>query len=189
MSLETQDLVDAVKKYPLIFVAGALGVVFAAVIYFRFGLLAEQEGLLQQKQDELKKYERNIANGNMLSKQIAELKAVNQQVLLNAPNPSRLASNLKVFYQIESDLGVKIIDLQQLQQASPAKGAAKSTYSTLGFRVSMSGDYLKTFEFIRKLEQSYSVSRITAASISRTGDPSGPTRLLSLNIEVLAQNP
>lgn len=192
MSIETQDIIQAYRKRPVVFALGACGLVLLIVIYLRFGLLDELQVVLQERQEERAKYAQNIKNSAQLQKQLEEAKVLNAAIKKQLINPSDTALNQKIFYQIESELGVKILDIQPLPTANSAKTASKSYFMPVGFKISFSGDYIKVMGFIRRLEERFTVGRISSITMSRALDAtSGGSvqRLVSLNLQVLAINP
>jgi hypothetical protein len=188
MSIETQDIVDAAKKRPALFIAAACGLVLIAVIYLRFGTLPDLENKLQENKDQLAKYEQNIKNAAQLPRQVEQIKALNAEIKKQALNPANTALNQKIFYQLESEIGVKIIELQQISPPSNIKADNKNYYIPLGFRLSFSGDYAQMLNFIRRIEEVFTTGGISTVSISKGNDTSGQ-RLAAINFRVLALNP
>lgn len=192
MSIETQDIVDAARKRPAIFAAAACGLILLFIIYFRFGQLAEYESTLQERKDQLAKYEKNIKNAAQLGQHVDSIKAINSEIKKQALNPANTALNQKVFYQLESEIGIKIIELQQLPIAVAPKADNKNYYVPLGFKLSFSGDYLRIIKFIRRLEEIFTTGHLSTVSISKANDSStglSEQRLALINFQVLAVNP
>ncbi len=192
MSIETQDILEAIRKRPTVFALGACVLILLITIYLRFGLLDELQAGLQERQEELSKYEQNIKNAAQLQKHVEDAKALNNAIKKQSINPSDTALNQRIFYQIESELGIKIIDLQPLPVVSGTKTGNKTYYIPVGFKISFSGDYIKVMSFIRRLEERFTVGRISSITMSRALDStSGGSvqRLVSLNLQVLALNP
>jgi Tfp pilus assembly protein PilO len=191
MSLQNQDVINALKKYPLRFACGVIVLVVAVAMYLRSGGIAEMEQLLEQRTQEGTRQQANISNGLMLSDHLAATTQANQVIAVRAIEPRALADNLQYFYQLEASLGVKLIDLRQ---GPPSTALADRSYVTVPFTVALDGTYPQILQFLRVLESGELYLRFTQVTITPqrdgsrgSGRGSEPLLTLSLNLDVLGR--
>jgi len=183
MSINTQSIVAGVRKYPIVVVSSVLSIVLLATLYFRSDLLSEQRADLEKYTEENDRYRSNISNSAQLQEQLSFLIQANKAVANRALSAEGLAQNLQYFYRLESEVGVKYLDLRPIGRAAPkpAKGAAAVAYVPLGYVVNVQGDFTKIITYLRRLEQGVYFCRINSASISGGGS----TVTLNLNLDLL----
>jgi hypothetical protein len=191
MSLQNQDVINALKKYPLRFACGLIVLVVGGAMYVRSGGVAEMEQLLEQRTQEGTRQQANISNGLLLSDHLAAATHANQVIAGRAIEPRALADNLQYFYQLEASLGVKLIDLRQ---GSPSAARADRSYVTVPFTVALDGTYPQLLQFLRELEAGELYVRFTQLTLTPqrdgsrgAGRGSEPLLTLSLNLDVLGR--
>lgn len=183
MSLQTQDLVAAVKRRPVLSTCVALSLVFAVVLYFRGSAPAELQARLAERVKELARLGNNVKFSAQLDTQLEALRAANAVIEQGALRVSELARNQQLFLRIEAESGVKLLDLRQLPTQSTAGApAATGTYGPIPFSVNVSGDFPQLVDFLKRLENSATLSRLTSAS---TAEPAEEGQTLSLTVELL----
>ena len=75
----------------------------------------------------------------------------------------QLADNLQYFYRLESETGIKILDLRQNAWNQPPKGAPKTFFTPVGFQVNVQGEYPKLLDLLRRLETGEHYCRIISS--------------------------
>lgn len=186
MSLQTDQIAAVLKKRPVLAGAVAGIVALAALVYFRSGEIPAQQARIDELRKTRSGLQANITNSAQIARQLEELKKLNEQIAAAAIKPAELARNQQFFYQLESDLGIKLIDVQQ-----SGGGARPNTrFTTLTFTVNLGGDYEKVLAFMRQMERVFLGGRVLTATISPgaatpDGDPE-LTRQVSITVQIPA---
>ena len=182
--MTSQELRAAVKKNPTSFACGALSVLIIGAIYFRGHLLPQAETLLAQKSAEGEKISANIKYAAHLKEHTDTVTAANKAIEGRIVRASQLGTNTQYFYKIESETGVKIIDLRQTTPATGAK-AGKGAYLPVAFSVSVQGELNQILEFLRQVENGAHYSRVMNATCSGNSAKRESPLTLALTIELL----
>lgn len=178
MSLQTQDILNALKRRPLLCVCGALALGLGLTLYFRLGVGDEVQARLAEREKELQRVTSNTKFSAQLDTQLQALRKANATIEAGALRAGELARNQQLFYRLEADTGVKLLDLRQLNVSTAGKG----TYVAIPFSLTIKGDYAQLLDFLQRLDRGATLSRVTSASIARPGED---TQTLSLNVELL----
>lgn len=181
MSIQGKDIVNGFKSYPV--PASCFIIVLVALLsfYFRADLLTETADKLEGRNKELKKLKANIAASTQIDDQLAVLTKANEKFQATAMRVSELAKNPQYFYNLESQTGVTLSDVKQIVTSAPAK-LAPDAYFVIPFNITAEGEFKQLIKFMRTLEYSQNVSRVTSVSMS----PSLGSKLsMSVNMEVL----
>jgi hypothetical protein len=183
MSIDSQAITVGVKKYPIIVLCGLISVGFAAVLYYRSDLQTEQEVRLATSSAQIARYRANIANAVQLEDQLDFLIQANNAVKARALSVEGIAQNLQFFYRLETECGVKYLDLRPSARAvaGTKKGPQQAMYVPINYTVGVQGNFNQIIFYLRRLEQGVYFCRINTASIS--GNESGVT--LNLNLDML----
>lgn len=184
MSLETKDLVGGIKRRPLLSICGALVVGLALLVYLRAGAPAELQARLDEREKEFSRLNNNVKFSAQLDSQLAALRKANAAVEAGALRVDELASNQRLFLRLEAESGVKLVDLRQLPMPAPVKGAPAATtiYTAIPFSVTIQGDYPQLMDFLKRLEQGPTLSRVNSASIAQ---PTDGAQSVSITAELL----
>lgn len=182
MSIETKNVVAAFKRRPLLFVCGALVVGLALATYFRLGVRDEVETKLAEREKVLLRHSNNAKFSAQLESQLETLRKANSKIAEGALRVGELARNQQMFFRLEAETGVKLLDLRQLTVAPLAKGAAASTYVAIPFSLTVEGDYAQIMNFLLRLDREATLARVTGGSISR---PAEGAQSLALSVELL----
>lgn len=187
MSLDAKDIAAALKRRPLLFTCGALCLALGLSLYFRSGVPAELETRLAEREKEMKRLSNNVKFSAQLESQLQALRRANEVVAAGALRPAELARNQQLFYRLEAESGVKLVDIRQLAPPPPAKGApAPVAYVSVPFSLTIRGDYEQIVEFLYRLDHGPALSRVTSASIAR---PEDGAQSLSLTVDLLGLRP
>jgi hypothetical protein len=182
MSIETKDVVNLLKRRPLISACVGVSLGLLALLYLRMDLIPSTTVTLEDRNRALAKLKTNIKNSVQLAEQTEALAAVNKVILDNAFREGELALNQQLFLRLETELGVRLIDLRALPVPAPAKGAAAKGYVPMGFSLSVGGDYQQLITYLKRLESAPTLARLVSASI--TG-PNPNSQTINMNIEML----
>lgn len=185
MSIDTRTLVTGAKKYPVLTVSGIIVVVLVAVLYLRSDRMDLQQAEFDRLSAEAARYRANIINSAQLREQLDFLVQANNAVKDRAFKAESMALNLQYFYRLESETGVKYLDLRPGTRApTPGKPAAKpgaGDYIPLTYVVNVQGDFAQIVTFLKRLEQGAYFCQINTAQATSTG--LGVT--LNLNLDLL----
>lgn len=182
MSLDSKAVVDYCKRNTLL--SACLGLIFLllVILYFRFDEFARVEANLAERSAILKKLKANVSNSAQIDAHLRDLTAVNQGIASSALRVGDLAQNLKLFYELESSTGVKLIDVRPTGVPPAPKGAAPKSYVPIPFALTIQGDYAQLMNFLRQLESGRELCRINQANITASEED---TQRISIIIDVL----
>jgi hypothetical protein len=175
MSLETKDVIEACRKRPLFVACGAVALAALLLFYFRSGAPTELQGKLDESEKRLKKLGNNVTYSAQLDAQLSELKAVNETIESGALRPLELARNQQVFFRLEQDTGVKILEIRQEktpavtkpQPAAKGPAAPVSIFVPVVYILSVQGDYAQLMTFLKRVEKGVTLARISSASFQQ----------------------
>jgi hypothetical protein len=190
MSLETKDVVNFIKKQPVLVVCVGISLALGALLYFRSDALDQQTQAHNDKKDEDERLRKNIEYASKLPAQLLALQAANKEVQARAVHPRELSLNLQYFYRIESETGVK--DQGGLHHGGVVKPTGKAAPKTVflpdAYTVTVQGDFRQLVDLLRHIEQGSHFSRELNAIIAPASkeDPSSTKLTLALNLELLA---
>lgn len=188
MSLTGKDLVGVAKKHPVGVGCALLSVVLLALLYLRGGNIEEAQARLEEVTATADRLKTNINYSAQLSGQVESLSHAVDVLKERTMQPGALAQNLRYFYKLESDAGVTLIDLRQMNPVyppAPKKNASQPIFISLPFSVGVQGEFNKVMTFLRKLENGEHFGRINTASLRPSASRSDVT--LTLAVELLAQ--
>lgn len=176
------ELIALAKKNPVIAVCGLLSLALAVTIYFRSSAIEEANQELDAKSAEARRYELNINNANQLKEHYEALVAANTEIQSRLIHVDDIGINQQYFYKLESDNGVKLVELNQGSRTP--KAAPGAHFVPVTFTVAVQGDFPQVITFLRALESGSHFYRATAVSCS--AGRTGPTAL-NITLELLAQ--
>ncbi len=182
MSLDSKAVTDLFKRQPVPVCSLSLIFILLVVLYFRFGSLAEVQAKLEESEKTLSKLVDNVKFSAQLDTQLADLEQANGVIQAGALREGELARNQQLFYRLEADSGVKLLDIRQQPIPKLVKGAAPTVYVPITFSLSIVGEYAQIMKFLKNLEKGDTVSRLVAATI---GPPMEGGQTVSLTVELL----
>lgn len=182
--MTNQEAIAAVKKNPISVGCTALSLLLAAGIYFRSDAIPEAEADLTQKSAQAERITMNIQYSAQLKEQLEAVTEANKEILSRIVHASQLGNNTQYFYKIESDTGVKIIDLRQTTPAVVTK-PAKGNYIPVAFTVTVQGTIVQVLEFLRQVENGAHYSRVLSASCNGNTATRNSPLVLALSLELL----
>jgi len=186
MAFRIQSLTAYLKKYPLAIGCGTLSAVLLVGLFVRSAKAGDLAALLKQKEQDGQRILDNVRDGASLAEQCDELTAAVRQLESRLVRNSERAGNQQYFYQLESETGVKEINLQPAPAPVDRRRGPKPLYTGVGFTISVQGDYKQILAFIGRLETGPHFYRLNRASIVRAkGSGTADSLTLSLNLELL----
>ncbi|MBS0661790.1 MAG: hypothetical protein JSR48_00880 [Verrucomicrobia bacterium] len=192
--ISNEKLIGFVKAQPVSVACGVLTILLGVGIYFRSDYVADAERVLEEKIALGERIDANLKNGVQLPEQLTALSNSRQQIETRLVRPDELAKNQQIFYKLEADTGIKLVEIRQSPvppAVMTARTAAKANYFPVGYFVAARGDYNHLIDFLRRIESGQRFSRIISASISLAGstnkDRSTGELMLNLSLELLGQ--
>jgi hypothetical protein len=182
MKLNTQAILSAARKYPVLFAAAIFSIPLALVCFLRSDAIVEQQAELDKYLAEASLCRANIANAAQLQQQFDLLSQAKAAIAKRAFRPESLPLNLQYFYKLESEVGIKYLSLNPTgRPGAAAKSGASTTYIPLNYSVSVQGTFHQVMTYLRRLEQGAYFCRINSASAIGNG----PTVTLTLDLDLL----
>lgn len=161
------DLIALVKKQPIAFACGLVVVLCAVWLYFDSDGIDKARSDFEAKDKESKAIAANARSANGLAEQTAEMQAAAKQLESRLLRVADLANNLQIFYRLENDTGVKLVDARQNPIPTPKQGAPKTLYTTVPFGVTIQGSYAQVWSFIRRTETIPHFARVSRLTLSK----------------------
>lgn len=183
MSFSNEQVIGLIKKNPISVGCGVLMGILLITSYFRSGLKAQAETDFAQKSSEADRLALNLRNASQLQEQVNAILLAQKDIEERMIRAGQLTTNRQYFYKLESETGVKLLDLRQSTSAATKK-AAQGAYIPTTFTLNVQGDYVQLLNFVRRLESGMHYCRILSASSNRPAER-GAVLVLSLNLELL----
>jgi hypothetical protein len=181
-----EELIAFVRKNLIAVTCAAVTLAIGFTIYYRSDALPDAEKVLADKTKEGELLAANIDDSSQLKEQHAAMVDANQVISDRMIQVGQLADNLQYFYRLESETGIKILDLRQNPWVPPGKGAPKTFFTPVGFQVSAEGDYPKLLDLLRRLETGEHYCRIVTCDLKPVDSATrGGQLTISLTLELL----
>lgn len=168
---------------------GALSLVLLVASYLRSDRLSQLGGELKVKEAQGQQILENMSNGTGLAEQYEALTATTKELESRLVRSSERARNQQYFYRIESDTGVKEVNLQPSQTILSGQKGPKTLYTGVGYTISVKGSFRQILEFMDRLESGQHFFRLISATVSRDGQRGAAdatnTVTLTLNLNLL----
>jgi hypothetical protein len=188
------DLLALIKKQPIAFACGLVVVASAVAFFLRGEAVTEAQNLFNEKEEEANKTEANARAATGLAEVVAEMQEAGRQFDGRLIRASQLANNLQFFYRLESETGVRLVDVRQ--QSLPAAGgrnaAQRGAYVGVPFVVNLQGDFAQVHGFLHRIEAAPFFVRLTQVTVTKQAaggeSPAVPAGLnVVVNLEMLGQ--
>lgn len=170
------DLLALLKKQPIGSACGIICIVCGLLLYFRSDKEGEAQQQLEQKTKEDQKIVANVRNATGLPQHVEAMQAAAKQLDSRLVRAGQLALNQQFFYRLESETGVKLIDVRQSPLPTARPGAAKapaSLYAAIPFNISIQGTFRQVMNFIERLEKGPHFARFNTVNFTKAGGPDG----------------
>ena len=183
MKIDTHVVISGFKKYTTLCVVMLVSALLALWLYIRVDVNDEQQAELDKVTAEDNLCRANITNGAQLQQQVDFLVQANAMITKRAFRAESLALNLQYFYKIESEIGIKYLDLRPGSRpvVANAKAGNKQRFTALSYAVSAQGNFTQIINYLRKLEQGAYFCRINSASLIGTD----PNYTITLDLDFL----
>ena len=189
MAFTSKDLVVFLKKHPVAIGCGALSLILLAGSYLRNSRVSELSDQLKQNEQEGQRILDDIRNGANLVEQYDALTATTKELDARLVRSSERARNQQYFYRLESDTGVKEFSLQPGAVGAYQPKGAQAIYTSIGYTISVQGDFRQTLDFLSRLESGQHFFRLISGTVTRDGARATPATTaavtLTLNLAFL----
>jgi hypothetical protein len=184
--MTNEELLVFLKKNIIAVACVAVTLAIGITIYYRTDALPNAEKVLADKTKEGELLAANIEDSSQLKEQQSAMVDANQVISDRMIQVGQLADNLQYFYRLESETGIKILDLRQNGWNPPARNAPKTFFTPVGFQLSCQGDYSKLLDLLRRLETGEHYCRIITCDLKPMDSSArGGQLTLSVNLELL----
>jgi hypothetical protein len=180
------DLIAFIRKNLIAVICAVVSILIGFTLYYRIDALPDAEKVLSDKTKEGELIAANIEDSNQLREQHTAIVAANAIIDGRMIHVGQLAENLEYFYKLESDTKAKLTDLRPQPWTPPAKNAAKTNYTAVGFALTAQGDYPELMELLRKLETGEHYCRVISCDLKPLGEIRGGPLSMNLNVELMA---
>ncbi|MBI2516026.1 MAG: hypothetical protein HYV95_03850 [Opitutae bacterium] len=178
------DLIALLKKHPIGTACGIICIIGGALLYFRADKLGAAQQLLAQKTQEDQKITANVRNADKLPQHLEAMRAVAKQMDSRLVRAGQLALNQQFFYRLESETGVKLIDVRQNALSATRAGAAKPMFAAIPFNISIQGSFKQVMDFIEHLEKGPHFARFSTINLTKSGGADGASDLMTVTFAV-----
>lgn len=181
------DLIASFKKQPVGFVCGAVCLASGLLLYFRSGVTEELQAAYDQKATESAKIEANVRSAANLPEQTAAIQGAARELEARLMHVGQLAINQQYFYRLESETGVKLLDLRQNPVSAAKLGSKTGAYLGVPYNISIQGTFPQVIAFLRRLEHGRHFTRFNTVSFAKSvgSEAAADTLTVALNIELL----
>ncbi len=195
MSVLLQTLLAFFRRNPFAIACSLLAILLWIANYFIWTrhqeLTAGHQTLQKSGEDMLQ----SLTNHGRVSTELAAVKEALAYIDQHLINEGDLPENMGYFYQIEISSRLRLQALTQLSSMPPPPD---QPFKTVPFTLRTSGSYRQVLRFLRELESSPRLYKVTTYSLTQGGGPGGgragdlpdastATVALDLNLEVLAR--
>jgi hypothetical protein len=163
MAISNEQVVAALKKNPVVTAAVVIVVVVGALLYLRADHIPVAQGQLEEKTAEGRRLAANINNSARLPEQLARVSEAAKEVESRLVRVGQLANNLQYFYRLETETGVKFLDLRQITVPSRT---SKPGRIPVTFTLTLSGPYPQVMEFLRRVESGTHYCSVRSANLA-----------------------
>lgn len=161
------DLLALIKKQPIAFACGLVCLLCGVAFYFRSGAIDEARTAFEATDKEARAIAQNARHAAGLAEQVEEMRAAGKQIESRLVRATDLANNLQIFYRLENETGVKLVDARQNALSAAKPGAPKTLFIPVSFSLTLQGNYSQLWSFFRRLETGTHFARIERLAISK----------------------
>lgn len=183
------NFVDLIRRNPLRIACGVLSLMAVVGTYLAYTWLEDTGKDLEQKRTQGELLAANVRNSAQLNEHLDALTAAGAKIQGRLVQADELATNLQYFYRLETESGVKLIDLRQTTTGEPAKATTKGKKPSpsVGFALSLEGDYASLIDWLRRLENGPYFCRVMTAGVGAPLPDRTAPLVLTLTLELLGQ--
>ncbi|HEY4247183.1 MAG TPA: hypothetical protein VGM64_10025 [Lacunisphaera sp.] len=184
--MTTADITASFKKQPVGFACGLLCVVLGALLYFRSDVVDADQADYDAKSAQAAKIVANVSASKNLAEQVKEIQTATKEMEGRLLQSGQLGINLQYFYKLETETGVKLVDVHP----NGISKNNKTAYLPVPFNVSIQGPYKKIMLFLAQLENGPHFCHFNSATFTKLTGGEGASQnmmTLTLNLELLGQ--
>ena len=181
--MNVASILAATKKHPIGVASAVCCLICAFLLYYRAGLIDEEQTAFDAKSVEALNIATNIRNSANLPEQLAEIEAMSKEFEGRLVRAGQLAVNLQYFYKLEAENEVKLLDLRP---GNVAGKGGKSLYVGIPYAVAVQGGYKQVLAFLQRLEAGRHFCRFNNVNLTKASSDSRSDQItLTLSIELL----
>ena len=173
------------RKNVIAVACGLASIGIAVTIYLRSDLLPQAEKVFAENAQKAALLAANIEDSEQLKDQHAAIKNANQAIADRMIRMGQIAENYQYFYKLESDTGIKVIDMRQVPSAPPLKGAPKTSFTPVAFSLTVQGTHPQLLDLLRRLEGGEHYCRILTCGFHPLGETRGGPISMLVTLELL----
>ena len=128
----------------------------------------------------------NVSASKNLAEQVKEIQAATKEMEGRLLQSGQLGINLQYFYKLETETGVKLVDVRP----NGISRNNQAAYLPVPFNVSIQGPYNKIMLFLARLENGPHFCHFNSATFAKLASGEGASQnmmTLTLNLELLGQ--
>jgi Tfp pilus assembly protein PilO len=181
MNAALQQFIAFTRRFPVVVISLVIFVLLGVANYF----LLERQHLLTLKHEEARRNGEamlvSLTTHPRIIAQLAMVKEALDQIDHNLIVESDLAENQGYFFQIETQLRLR---LTQLSQLSSQPTPENNPYKAIPFSIRFTGSYGQVINLLHELETGPRLLKIKACNLAR-GDPKNNALTMDLTVELL----
>src|SRR4051812_14223115 len=137
MSFSTEQFVSVIKKNPISITCGVLIVALLATAYFHGDRAEAATTNLEKTTTDADRLANNLKNAVQLKEHVDSLLSAEKEIEGRMIKAGQLTTNRQYFYKLETETGVKLLDLRQSAPSAAAKRDAKGAYFPTTFSLNV----------------------------------------------------
>jgi len=173
-----------IRKFRLALAAGAVALGCLVFYGIRFSRVSDLEQQLLQENDEMRKIQRNIDNGENLESQLERLERITDGIFERTVIPEDASVNKAYFYQFESP-NLKINSVEQRNQGETEFPWSMKNFGVVEFTIVATGSFTDVLALAYQIRGGPKLVRVTSLSIVPEG--TSEQRRIDLTIEAVAE--
>lgn len=189
-AIDIKKILARLRTYPIALSAGALALIFAALIFVRGSNIDALKIELDSKESEWKRISGNLKRARDLEQHLAAITAMEEDVSARLMNPEQRALNYDYFFSLEDVSGVKLVSLNQGGVIDTKKSSLPGIeefkkYQLIGYTLSIEGEFDDILRFLTALSNGRYLTRVSSFSIARAQQRSSDVLSINLQMQVL----
>jgi Tfp pilus assembly protein PilO len=184
-----KQLLGKLKDYPLALLCSLVIIVCAVIIFVRGDGSLELSAKESDLTSRIRTIDQNVKNSKDLKAEVQELQGLVDELNSRLFNREQRALNINFFYDIEDRLGIRISNISQLATGDAVfdKGGPRELklYTTIGYSISMSGQFEEVLTFLYELDRVDPLVRIVDLQVGEGNNRTGNTGMLETRLKLL----
>ena len=193
--MKFEAFVEFVRKKLILTISGLILVVCASVYLLHMDKKADLDSEIEQLDIRMSAVLKNMKNSAGLEEDLVAVSELIEQLDTRLFDPLELATNYNYFYKIESNTGVSLSGLKQLEvkesETNKSKRrmpkSTKNSYQKIRYHMNATGEYGQIVNFMRELEGGSSFYRLEKFRLSRPKESEGEALSMDVSFLVLGR--